>query len=358
LISKNYVRYFCKEIIDELRKEEQVMNIPLRKRIIWIDATRGLAILLVVFGHVWRGIFNAGLIGNAQLYQVIDQFIYLFHMPVFFLLSGYVFLNTAWHGPITFLKSRVVNILWPAVLWFYLFIGMKVFTNDMVNKPVSAGDLLTWPHFDGTYLWFLWALFLIHLASIILLLSPRRFVPILIPLGIIIAILLRYGRYFDIPPFLIAALTYLPFFLIGAGASIFSGKQKAISRANTMVIGCIGFIVFCFAQYSVLQGILVPSSKTLIQLAAAVGFIYMVITVSVLFANKKLVDLIVIMGQASMAIYLAHVFFTAGMRIVVQQFGFTNLWLHITLGTVAGVVGPLLILEFAKRFKIRRFLGL
>lgn len=48
-----------------------------RERLDWIDAAKGLGILLVVVGHVW----TRGPVRDA---------IYAFHMPLFFLLAGFV----------------------------------------------------------------------------------------------------------------------------------------------------------------------------------------------------------------------------------------------------------------------------
>ena len=49
-----------------------------RKRLIWIDQARGVAMLLVILGH-------------AQLGKVSQSFIYSFHMPLFFIISGLTF---------------------------------------------------------------------------------------------------------------------------------------------------------------------------------------------------------------------------------------------------------------------------
>lgn len=47
------------------------------KREVWADYVKALAIFLMVLGH-----FNL----NSE---ASEQFIYMFHMPVFFLISGY-----------------------------------------------------------------------------------------------------------------------------------------------------------------------------------------------------------------------------------------------------------------------------
>ncbi|WP_234152144.1 acyltransferase family protein [Sphingobium sufflavum] len=49
-----------------------------QKRVEWVDAAKGVGILLVIAGHVW---WRPG---------SVHQAIYAFHMPLFFLLSGYM----------------------------------------------------------------------------------------------------------------------------------------------------------------------------------------------------------------------------------------------------------------------------
>ncbi len=48
-----------------------------KKRILWIDVARGIAILLVVLGHCIGDLNDPG-----------NRFILAFHMPLFFFISG------------------------------------------------------------------------------------------------------------------------------------------------------------------------------------------------------------------------------------------------------------------------------
>lgn len=74
-------------------------------RIESLDILKGIGIILVVVGHM---------IGN-QLY--IRPWIYAFHMPLFFMLSGYCF-NIAKHPQLLpFAVSRVWTLLVPCVLY-------------------------------------------------------------------------------------------------------------------------------------------------------------------------------------------------------------------------------------------------
>lgn len=53
------------------------MQTGVKERTLWIDVLKGLAIILVVVGH--------------NVNNSVSEFIYCFHMPLFFLLSGFVF---------------------------------------------------------------------------------------------------------------------------------------------------------------------------------------------------------------------------------------------------------------------------
>ena len=61
-------------------------------RFTWIDAIKGFAILGVVFGHVELGLQFMGLFPeHAWLLQAMWDAGHAFRMPLFFLLSGYLY---------------------------------------------------------------------------------------------------------------------------------------------------------------------------------------------------------------------------------------------------------------------------
>ena len=56
-------------------------------RIAWIDAARGIGIVLVVIGHVEGGLIDAGIQSGAS-WAWPSYGLYTFHMPLFFFLAG------------------------------------------------------------------------------------------------------------------------------------------------------------------------------------------------------------------------------------------------------------------------------
>jgi uncharacterized membrane protein YcfT len=53
----------------------------------WVDAAKGFGIILVVFGHTLRGLVSSEILKSTPLVRFVDDWIYAFHMPLFFFLS-------------------------------------------------------------------------------------------------------------------------------------------------------------------------------------------------------------------------------------------------------------------------------
>ncbi|SUY94743.1 acyltransferase [Klebsiella pneumoniae] len=88
----------------------------------WVDYAKGIGIILVVFGHVNRGLYSAGIQLSGSSYLLTDSIIYSFHMPLFFFLSGLVFLRNPWikRGKTSFVISKIDTIVYPYVSWSLL----------------------------------------------------------------------------------------------------------------------------------------------------------------------------------------------------------------------------------------------
>lgn len=55
-----------------------------RDRLNWVDAAKGWGMILVVFGHVWRGLISPGVLVQDSFFVRVDSFVYAVHMPLFF----------------------------------------------------------------------------------------------------------------------------------------------------------------------------------------------------------------------------------------------------------------------------------
>ena len=77
-----------------------------------IDIAKAIGIILVVIGHCIPG--------------KITNFIYLFHMPMFFMITGYVFKpEENWNGYIAFIKRKIKSLYIPFVMFNILFLVLN-----------------------------------------------------------------------------------------------------------------------------------------------------------------------------------------------------------------------------------------
>lgn len=124
------------------------------KRIHYLDYAKGIAIILVVLGHIFSG-------GNVKTY------IYSFHMPLFFIISGYLFNYSNVKSFKEFINKKIKAYLIPYVtfsiiniLGYYLLSGLSLI--------VLRNNLLETIKFCGIgALWFLPVLFIAFVNLII-----------------------------------------------------------------------------------------------------------------------------------------------------------------------------------------------
>jgi len=130
-----------------------------KKRIAYIDIARGLGILLVVAGHN----------DLALVSPYLHRWIYSFHMPLFFFLSGYFFKSGVPLGVL--LKKRFNGLLKPYIFTILLIYGVSVSFGKMgfatalrrmVKSVYASGYYLDW-----VQLWFIPHLFLLSFYALL-----------------------------------------------------------------------------------------------------------------------------------------------------------------------------------------------
>ncbi|MBQ1547626.1 MAG: acyltransferase family protein [Lachnospiraceae bacterium] len=134
------------------------------KRNLTVDTLKGVAILLVVFGHCLNNVIESPLVETPPAWiPAAKNFIYFFHMPLFFFLSGIFSYKTASHGLKTALIDKIKRLLVPYVVFSVLTTVVKVIFSDYQNNPRELSVLLrAWYEPIGIY-WFLYALFFISI---------------------------------------------------------------------------------------------------------------------------------------------------------------------------------------------------
>jgi len=124
----------------------------------WVDAAKGIGILLVVLGHNQINSFL----------PVFQQFIFSFHMPLFFLLSGMFFKPQTEFFSMA--KRRFQSILLPYLMVLVLIYATYLFFSTMpatqVLRRLAKSLIFSLPQYlEWLPLWFLPHLFLLNLFA-------------------------------------------------------------------------------------------------------------------------------------------------------------------------------------------------
>lgn len=322
-----------------------------RNRIEWVLVAKGIAILLVVIGH-----YNPD---SAPAYwTALNAVIYSFHMPLFFLLSGYLYSRGSYAYP-NLIRRKTRRLLYPfiAIAAAALFVKFAAGRFVALDHPVTVRSILalfTDPVSSFMpLLWFIYTLFFIF--ALYPLLRMLLSAPLILAALLIVNTLFGTGY-----PVLGRVAAYMPFFVCGVLLKEHPRVLRTVLHADRRLV-CLQAAVF-LALYVLLRRIsMAPVFEYAAWFALAVLGAALVLSAgSVLAASAggKAKRLWMGLGYYSMTIYLLHPLFASPVRIAFSQ-DFRQgsvLFLPIALLAIAcGVLLPLVIENiFLRKFRITR----
>lgn len=178
----------------------------------WVDNVKGFAIYLVVLGHC---IQYASHNGYDYVNNTVFKLIYSFHMPLFMLISGYLFwYSLSKYSLVEGVLAKLKGIMIPCMTWGLITYILDIFLNDW--SPVSIYGYLYYTAYSN---WFLWAVFycsLVGFASKCIFKS--KFV------GYVIIFVCNY--FIPVVANTAGAKRLMPFFIIG----IMLNQYKALDK--------------------------------------------------------------------------------------------------------------------------------
>lgn len=312
-------------------------------RVAWIDITKGLAICLVVVGHALGGALARGWVELIDAGRMAYEYIYSFHMPVFFIISGALAIDSIRANRARALLSRLGSVAWPYMLWGILFVCIEpVVSRFMLSPPerfVLSDAVIRL--LIGDTSWFLWTLFL---AQCILITVSR--LPMLAVIVVTIPISLVTAGY-EIGT-VGALIHYMPFVAVGAliGRRLFDANVKSAALAIL-----IGVLLFC--SLGVLIDYNVHHFPGGYLLCGVIGSIACFM-VAQSIAEFNLGRVLAIAGEASLVVFLLHPYFQGAAReLIMRTMGITAAWWQIAIPAIAGVVGPALVWWLSERYGFR-----
>lgn len=313
------------------------------ERIVWLDAAKGLAIALVVFGHVLRGVRAAGIPLSQGFFNLADAAIYSFHIPLFLLLSGMLAANSLARRGVALLPHRARSILVPYALWSAIFVCANLALGGAANDPLRLADLATMAWRPVSIYWFLWVLFACHCLAV----AAR-------PLGragtAALAAALAAVFFLLSPPYPLGALCLFQFFfmsglLLAPALPALSARRGPVFLAGAALSGAAGVAGVALLLTQGASGF-VETGRDYAPwfLLAPLPGLVLAWAVARLTQGGSLGALLTFLGRRSLPIYVAHILFTAATRLALRKALHTDaLWLHLAAGTLIGVAGPLLL---------------
>ncbi|WP_412988375.1 acyltransferase family protein [Pediococcus siamensis] len=310
------------------------------KRIKWVDLAKGIGIILVVYGHVILGVHDAGLSLNGLNYNLQHSFIYTFHMPLFFFLSG--LFAKRWVGRPTkvALSQKMRTLLFPYIVWGIIQGIIMALFSSSTNGSTNFIDIIKLPIQPFGQFWFVYDLFWIFLLFYVM---EHLFKLSLKKIFLLSFILCFVSQWISIWQFG-RIFYYLPFFIAG----VYLGPRQLKFKKPVIISGFILFIFINLLRYFVNWG----GFQVVVDVLTAFTGILLVIMLVQKFDSK----LLSYIGRRSLDVYLLHIMATAGTRIILMKLGVDLVVVHLLLGTVMGVLGPIIAVEFFKKINIYKYL--
>lgn len=326
-----------------------------------IDVLKGIAILLVVFAHFIQFGSGQDFFANKLFFDnVIFKTIYSFHMPLFMIISGYLFgysvaKNNFWTNIINKVKKNLI----PIITWSLIPIIVNLLTYDTINmyifvKVVGAGILYN--------LWFLWA---VLLCSIIVLLCNKIFNDNKIIYGVLFILSLF------IPNFLNSNLYVFmfPYFVFGYLYNKYNKNQNNNSYNIILLLSGVLFVVllkyYNYDSYIYNTGTYILNDlwhqlsidlyRYLIGFCGSTFIITLVIRTIKIIPNK-VKKLLIMIGEKSFIIYIVTDYLFA---YIVPKITYSLNGVNYTLcilGTTVLITVAIIIYKILKKFKITSIL--
>lgn len=320
------------------------------QRAAWVDAAKGVGIVAVVIGHAIDGLSSARLIDAGSAWQGLWYWLYTFHMPLFFLLTGLFVEHRVTRDRAGFLAVSLPRLLWPYLLWSTVQLFVIALLAGVVNKPepftAARVAALLWA--PVSQFWFLHCLFVLHVAAALVLPRLGRAALLAVALA-----LLALPALWELPYAIAQPCRFAVFYALGVMLAALPPPQRDTQSLPALVAALLASLLLTAHA----QAAQVPTWSVQSLPAALAGVAMVGLLCRQPWANRSRV--LQAIGRHSMAIFLLHVFFVAGARIGLRRVaGVEDPQIILALATLAGVAGPMLLATAARRARLDGLLGL
>lgn len=323
-----------------------------RQRQIWIDNIKVIACVLVVLGHFFQSMTKSNIIAESTLYNWFNQTIYTFHVPLFFICSGYLYQTFSKVNSFSTWKSNILKKLLDLGVPFLTFTTITWVLKTVFSSQVnSKADSLLYSFFVEPIppYWFLLSLLIMFFLTPTF--EKKNSKSVFLIFALALKLFIIFFNFIKIPVILQFLGNY---FWFAAGIKLTDFDLAAIFKKKSTLIGAaIAFSAFLVCSIFIftnnIYNELIDFALGLVACLSIIGLI------GYFYSSNKQTLLFGKLAKYTMPIFLMHTIFAATLRAVLLKLSITNFAVHIILGLLISFFGPIIAAIILNKTKYLEF---
>ncbi len=313
------------------------------RREIWVDNVKVIACILVALGHFFQSMVKSGLMQNNDLYQWFNTTIYTFHVPLFFICSGYLFQKYSRIDSIKAWSNNAVKKLMALGIPYFVFstvtwILKKVFSSSVNTELGSFSDTLLLE--PASPYWYLYTIFFIFFITITA--RSQEALIIMLILSAVCKLATIAGIHTSIYC-IDSTMSNWIWFVLGMALAF------GIIKLANIIVGISLLIVFVMGSVLMfVRNTNFVGKSLVLGLVACYSIVCIIYN---MFKDGKQNRVFEFSARYTMPVFLMHTIFAAPLRSVLIKAGITNLAVHIIAGIVISFVGPIVAMVVMVKLK-------
>lgn len=321
-----------------------------RKRFLDIDSAKGLAIILVVLGHIVARKYPLG----NEWFKFIKHGLYFFHMPFFMYLSGFVYFYTLpkLEENVDYLKyinKKAYRLLVPFFLMgFIAIIGKFIIAPILyVDNPIkdfkSALLSLIWDTSKSNTI-FIWYIFILFVFSIVSLFLYRFLKGKMLPIFLFSLIIC----FIPMPEYLYLNFfgLYYVFFILGGFAYLYKDNYFKLIESNKLLFFSAFLAIFSIFYKNIPTNFNFDFRIISFFIGiASIPFLHSVARIPKIQSSS----ILQILGKYTFPIYLFNVPIIGATKGVLLHFfnwNGTNFLIYLPILLLSGIIIPIILSKY------------
>ena len=298
-----------------------------------IDVAKGIAIISVVLGHVVTSYHNSNMMMDDAIPNYLCKLVYSFHMPLFFMISGYLVSTKEfdWTKCWSSVRKNLISYGIPYVAFCVCLFVFKWVFSSSVNSAVSFTDLLLIPIYPIGMMWFLYALLFVSVLHILLTcIFADKAKRMLFELSISLMVLIIAAYVGESDLGIYDSAKYWFWYSVGVYImpSIISRIKEFKDDSKIQFLNLLMAVLYCGLVY------IIPEMNYILGVIIKIVFsLFGAIIIFVLSEHLRSNKLLLDIGILSLPIFLFHGYIISVVRIVLS---------HVNIPLLNGIT-PLIV---------------